>query len=123
MLPSASFFHNKWKTKQLLENNNLPCMNYTAHYPIYYEFSKLKEIWDKFDMRKESYVLEDVYFNYFEHEEPVLDTDVRLGVWNYEIYRKKFQDAINDPKIKFVCNGVEGWNEDMENDLEKIVNE
>ena len=123
MLPLASFYNNKWKPKQLLEKNNLPCINYTAHYPIYYEFSKLKEIWDKFDMRNESYVLEDVYFNYFEHEEPVLDKDIRLGIWNYEMYKNKFQDAVNDPKIKFVCNSVEGWNEDMENDLEKIVSE
>ena len=120
-LPLTAFFNNKWKTKQLLIRNNLPCVNYTAHYPVYYEFSKLKEIFNKFNMREESYVLEDLYFNYFKHDKPVLDNDVRLGVWNYEIYKNELQKAIDDPKIKFACNGVEGWSEDLENDLKKIV--
>ena len=119
-LPLASFFNNKWKTKELLVENNLPRVNYTTHYPCYLEFSKLKEIWDKFNMREESYVVEDIYFNYFEHDEPVLDDDVRLGIWSEKVYKEKFQDALNNPKIKFVCNSVEGWSEDMEKDLRKI---
>ena len=83
---------------------NLPTIDYTTHYPYYYEFSKLKEIWDKFDMRSESYVLEDIYFNYFSHPEPIQVNCIRLGVWSKSDFDDKFQNAINDPNIKFICN-------------------
>jgi hypothetical protein len=120
-LPLTSFFNNKWKTKQLLIDNNLPYLSYTTHYPIYYEFSKLTEIFNKFNMREESYVLEDLYLNYFKHDEPVLDKEIRFGVWSYEIYKNELQNALNNPNFKFACNSVEGWSEELENDLLKIV--
>lgn len=122
-LPLASFPNNKWKTKELLVKNGLPHVNYTTHYPCYFEFSKLKELWDKFNMREESYVIEDLYFNYFDHDEAILDSEIRLGVWSEKVYKEKFQDALNNPKIKFVCNSVEGWSEELENNLRNIVKE
>lgn len=120
-LPCNFWKHDKWKTRQLLDNEGLPHINYTTHYPCYLDFSKLKEIWDKFDMRNESYVLEDVYFNYFEHQKPVLDSEIRLGIWNNEIFRNEFSNAMKNPNIKFCCNSVEGWSEDLEKVLEGIV--
>lgn len=74
-------------------------------------------------MQNESYVLEDIYFNYFKHEEPILDSEIRLGIWNKQIYKQEFQKALNNPNIKFVCNSVEGWSKELENDLEIIINE
>lgn len=74
-------------------------------------------------MQNESYVLEDIYFNYFKHEEPILDDEIRLGIWNKQIYQQEFQRAINNPNIKFCCNSVEGWSKELENDLEIIINE
>lgn len=59
-------------------------------------------------MRNESYVVEDIYFNSFKHEEPILDSTIRLGVWNKEIFENEFEKAVNNPNIKFVCNSVEG---------------
>ena len=41
-------------------------------------------------MRKESYVLEDIYFNFFKHEEPVLDSKIRLGIWSMDIFKNDF---------------------------------
>jgi len=119
--PTRFWNHDKWKTRQLLDKENLPHINYTTHYPRYFEFSKLKEIWDKFNMDNESYVLEDIYFNYFNHEEPILDSTIRLGIWNNDIYKKDFQNAIENPDIKFVCNSVQGWSRELENDLKKII--
>jgi hypothetical protein len=72
-------------------------------------------------MLNESYVLEDVYFNYFKHEDPILDSKIRLGIWSKEIYERDFQKAIENPNIKFMCNSVEGWCKELEDDLEKIV--
>ena len=119
--PASFWRHDKWKTRQLLDDNNLPHYNYTTHYPCYFEFKKLKEIWDKFNMRNESYVLEDIYFNYFKHEEPILDSTIRLGIWNKDIFKNEFQKAVDDPNIKFVCNSAEGWSKELENNLEEIV--
>lgn len=119
--PTNYWNHDKWKTRQLLELYKLPHYNYTTHYPCYFEFDKLKEIWDKFNMRKESYVLEDIYFNYFSHPTPVLDSTIRLGVWDFKTYNILFQNAIKDSNIKFVCNSVSGWSKELEDDLWKII--
>ena len=119
--PTSFWRHDKWKTRQLLDKYSLPHINYTTHYPCYFDFKKIKEIWDKFNMRKESYVLEDIYFNYFKHEEPILDSTIRLGIWDNNIYKNNFQNAVNNPNIKFMCNSVDGWSKELEKDLERIV--
>ena len=119
--PTSYWKYDKWKTRQLLDKYNLPHVNYTTHYPCWFDFKKFDEIQKKFDMLKESYVFDDVYFNYFEHEDPVLDSTIRLGIWNYNIYKNEFKNAVGNPNIKFICNSVEGWSKDLEKDLEKIV--
>ena len=72
-------------------------------------------------MLEESYVFDDVYFNYFEHEEPILDSTIRLGIWNNEIYKNEFQKAVDNPNIKFMCNSVEGWSKELENSIAELV--
>jgi hypothetical protein len=112
--------HNKWKTRQLLDRENLPHINYTSHFPCWFDFEKLLTIIEKYDLMNESYVIEDIYFNYYEHEKPIKDDEIRLGIWNYDIYKRDFQKALENPNIKFMCNSVEGWSKDLENDLKKI---
>lgn len=113
--------HDKWKTRQLMDRENFTHVNYTTHFPCYFEFERFKELWDKFNMREESYVPEDVYFNSYKHQEPILDSTIRLGVWSKEIFENDFQNAVRDPKIKFICNSVEGWSKELEEELNKIV--
>ena len=120
--PKSYWNYDKWKTRQLLDREGLPHINYTTHYPCYFEFKKMDEIRKKYNMLNESYVFDDVYFNYFEHEEPVLDNEIRLGIWNNYIFKNDFQKAVANPKIKFMCNSVEGWSKELENELIKIVN-
>ena len=119
--PSSYWNHDKWKTRQLLDKERLPHINYTIHYPCYFEFKKLNEIQKKYNLFNESYVFDDVYFNYFKHEEPILDSTIRLGIWNKQIFERDFQNAVNNPNIKFVCNSVEGWSKELEQALEKII--
>lgn len=119
--PTTYWNHDKWKTRQLLDKENLPHINYTIHFPCWFDFSKLNEVFDKFNLREESYVLEDIYFNYFKHPEPILDSEIRIGVWDFETFKNNFQKAINNPNIKFACNSVEGWSKELENSLEAIV--
>lgn len=120
-LPSNFWKHDKWKTRQVLDQWKLPNINYTTHFPCYFEFEKLKELWDRYDMRNNSYVIEDIYFNTYEHDEPKLDSTIRLGVWSKDIFEKDFDAAVQDPNIKFVCNSVEGWSPELEEALGKII--
>jgi len=120
--PTSYWRYDKWKTRQLLDGINCPHINYTTHYPCYFEFSKMELIRKKFNMLNESYVFDDVYFNFFEHEEAILDSTIRLGIWNRDIFEKDFDNAINNPNIKFMCNSVEGWSIELENKLKEIVN-
>lgn len=118
--PTSYWNHDKWKTRQLLDKENLPHINYTTHYPCWLEFSKLREIQDKFNMLEESYVLEDIYFNYFTHSEPILDNNIRLGIWDQKIFKEEFQKALDNPDIKFMCNSVKGWSKELEKSLKLI---
>lgn len=113
--------YDKWKTKQLLDRENLPHINYTTHYPCYFEFKRLDNLRKRYNMSNESYVFDDVYFNSFEHEQPILDDTIRLGIWNYNIYKNEFQNAVDNPNIKFMCNSVEGWSTDLEKSLWEIL--
>ena len=56
-----------------------------------------------------------------EHEKPIKDDEIRLGIWNYNIYKRDFQKALEKPNIKFMCNSVEGWSKDLENDLRSLI--
>lgn len=119
--PTSYWRFDKWKTRKLLDIANLPHINYTTHYPYYMEFKKLNEIQKKFNLLQESYVMEDIYFNYFSHNKPILADEIRFGIWNKEIFERDFQKAVDNPKIKFMCNSVEGWSKELENELNKII--
>lgn len=120
--PKSYWNYDKWKTRQLFDKEGMSHINYTTHFPYWYEMDKLLAIIEKFDLMNESYVLEDIYFNYYEHEKPIIDDEIRLGIWNYDIYKREFQSALKNPNIKFMCNSVEGWSKDLENDLYKEIN-
>lgn len=119
--PASWWTHDKWKTRQLLDRENLPHVNYTTHYPCWLDFYKLESIWKRYNMNNESYVLEDIYFNYYNHQEPVIDSSIRLGIWNINIYKNEFNKAVSDPNIKFMCNSVDGWSKELEDSLHKII--
>ena len=119
--PTSFWNYDKYKTRQLLDKESLPHCNYATHFPSYFEFKKLEEIWDKYNMREESYVYEDIYFNYFHHDEPVLDSAVRLGIWNRDILKNDFKNAIDNPAIKFMCNSVNGWSAELEEFLQTFL--
>ena len=120
-LPASCWKHDKWKTRQLVDKEGFSNINYTTHYPCYFEFERLKQLWDKYNMMEESYVLEDIYFNSFKHPDPILDSTIRLGIWSRSIFERDFNAAINNPNIKFVCNSVEGWSKKLEEALKLII--
>ena len=46
--PKSYWNYDKWKTRQLLDKEGLPHVNYTTHYPCYFEFKKMDEIKKKY---------------------------------------------------------------------------
>lgn len=120
-LPSSYWGYDKYKTRQLLDKLKLGHINYSTHYPCYFEFAKLKKIWDKFDMRHESYVIEDLYFNIHQQKVVVLADYIRVGIWDQESFKQKFEQALQSQNILFVCNSAEGWSPLLEYELSKIV--
>lgn len=119
--PTSFWRHDKWKTRQLLDANNLPHINYTTHFPCYFSFERLKALWDKYDMRNNSYVVEDIYFNTYPHEEPVQDGTIRYGIWGPKQMGAPLEAAIASPNIKFLCNSVEGWSLELEQILSNLI--
>ena len=119
--PTNYWRHNKWKTRQLLDKENLQHINYTTHFPCWFDIKKLLNIFEKYNLLEESYVLEDIYFNYYEHDKPILDSEIRLGIWEPAIYENDFEKALDNPDIKFICNSVDGWSKSLENSLRDLL--
>lgn len=59
------FRRDKMKTKRWLSSQGLPCRNFTTHLPAWYEWDKAEALWDMLGMERQSYVVEDTYFNYY----------------------------------------------------------
>jgi len=121
--PSNYWTNNLWKTKKYLLEHDHPTINYVTHYPVYFNIDKLLELERKIKLRKNSYVLENLYFNIFPTENIKQVDSIRLGIWNNDIFKNKFKDAINNPNIKFVCNSVQGWSKELEVELNNLIND
>lgn len=114
---------NLLKTKTKLLKKDLPVVNYIIHYPMYLEFNKIYKLNTICNITNRNYVIENLYFNYFEHDDPVQINEIRLGIWNNDIYKEHFQDALINPNIKFICNSVDGWSEELEYELNNLIND
>jgi hypothetical protein len=53
------------KTARVLHEAGLPIRNFTTHLPQWIEWELLEYLWDKYDMTRQSYVFEDLYYNTF----------------------------------------------------------
>lgn len=120
--PTSYWKHDIWKTRQLLDKEKLPHVNYTTHFPFYVEFCKTKELCDKYNLTHNSYCFESLYFNYYSHEEPVIDSDIRYAICNREdSLRANIQNAINNTSIKFLFSSNDGWSEYLHKQLKELI--
>ena len=118
---SANGWHrDQWKTKEMCLKERLPIDNWVCHLPVYYEWDKLFEIYDKYDCEHESYVVENLYFNtYYKNRVPVqlslLHDNLKCGVYrahpDMSIVREAFVNKI------WISNGVTGWIPELDNML------
>ena len=109
------------KTKYLLKSLGLPDRNFTTHIPIWFEWDKVEELWEKFDMEHESYVIEDLYFNYFYPVAGAIelneDSDnIKCGVYTTRPNPERLLDAFS--KKIWINNSPDGWQPCLVNLLE-----
>lgn len=53
------------RTRELLDREKLPSRNFTTHLPQWFEWDKLFALYDRYDMDNNSYVFENIYYNYY----------------------------------------------------------
>lgn len=120
-------FHGSWistnlwqidnaKTADLLIARGLPNRSYVCHLPVWYDWDKLLTLYDQLDAEHESYVWEQIYFNYYYKDrvprllDPERD-DVRLRIADHSFTRNEIRHAIG--KTIWIYNTVEGWSNDL----------
>lgn len=109
-----------YRTKKILEKNNLPTMNWICHLPVYYEWDKLFDIYEKYECDKKSRVVEQLYFNtYFAGCKPIVieeePNDYQFKLWDKCTSVNDFKAAIG--KKIWLANSEKGWSKEMEDAL------
>lgn len=98
-----------------LQDLGLPQRNWTTHLPCWFDFNKLMLMFARFEMDKQSYTLEDLYFNlYHAGDEAELDAPYKFMV----AHKSDVLDF--DAAVKqrmWICNTVDGWSEELERKL------
>ena len=118
---------NRWqqdkaRTKRKLIEEGYPYRNFTTHLPQWYEWKKLKALWDKYDMAHTSYVMEDLYYNiYFKGRIPLqlhIDHDnLKCGVYRSNPRLEYIEMALN--RQIWIQNSPDGWIPFLEAALKK----
>ena len=101
----------KMKTKMLLLRLGYPQRNWTTHLPIWYEWGKIMTMWLNFNMDNESYVIEDLYHNfYFPVSRAVTigeDDNYKCGVYTTNPNIERLERAFTE-KI-WITNSPDGY--------------
>ena len=108
----------KMKTKKALIEAGLPTRNFTTHLPYWFDWDKIEELWEKYDMDHSSQVIEDLYYNTFYRDRNPFqlqsDTDnLKCGVYDTS---KECVDRLRkamSTKI-WITNSPKGWCNDLE---------
>lgn len=107
------------KTGIICHRDGLDTFNWTTHLPHYYEWDKLFALYDKYDCDHNSYVIENLYYNYYlPDKRPYLLN--RNDPWKYEVsfvppYIPDLHNAFAT-KVWVTCT-ESGWSERMEEEL------
>lgn len=111
----VDWYSDKQKTGELCDNEGLPRRNWVCHLPVYYEWEKLFNIYDKYDCDHVSYIVENIYFNIEYPGDPHAED---CFVYRDEI-RSPGQTIRPIGSVKWITNAVGGWSPEMEAMLRK----
>ena len=124
-ISTKAWHDEKKKTKELLIKEGYPVRNFVTHLPIWYEWDKLEKMFMRFEMDKNSYIPEDLYFNiYYSNRIPatlnIYFDNFKCGVYRQnpriEFIKKAFKSKI------WIQNSVEGWIPALEKMLQEYYN-
>ena len=109
------------KTHTLCIREGLPVLNYVCHLPVWYEWDKLFAVYDKYNMDKQSYIVENIYYNlYHDSRTPIMidGTDkIRCWIKNRKDDVVKYQNGFMG--CVWCCNTPNGWSVELENEVAK----
>ena len=110
--PGCGWRFDKYRTRLLLDREGLPHRNYTTHVPCWFRWDRLEYLWLKYNMRYESYVIEDLYYNIFHASEPAIQcNEVKFQLCAPE----QWQMVPNEMQHKtWICNSPGGWSKELE---------
>jgi len=113
---------NKWvvdnyRTKKLLIRDRYPTMNWVCHLPVYYEWDKLFDIYERYDCDEKSRVVEQLYFNIYYGDSDYVVIEEEPNNYQYKVWEGKHdidgvEEALNE-KI-WISNSVKGWKPELE---------
>ena len=100
------------KTAALLKSLGLPQRDFTTHIPIWFDWKKIEYLWERFDMQHESYVIEDLYFNFYYPFAGAVQLDedsdrIKCGVYTTRPNPERLLSAFRN-KI-WITNSPDGW--------------
>lgn len=118
--PNA-WVRDKVKTRNALDRAGLPRRNFTTHLPQWYEWKLLETLWKRYEMDKESFVMEDLYYNSFFQDRIPFQLDkwrdnLKLGVYTKDPDPAELGRAFFH-KI-WITNSPVGWVPELYNRLE-----
>lgn len=103
------WYSDKGKTGELCDREGLPRRNWVCHLPVYYEWDRLLEIYDRYDCDHNSYIVENIYFNVLYPGDP--------HAVNSHIYHDEVKTSNPDIRpigsVKWVSNANSGWSEKL----------
>lgn len=110
--PSRPWEFEKQKTIELLTSEGYSIRNFTTHLPVWFEWKKLLDMFDKYDMDNNSYILEDVYFNMYYPDRVALTLNIDFDNFKCGVYRPSPRWEYIERALKnkiWIQNSVEGW--------------
>lgn len=105
------------KTKAILERFRLPTRNFTTHIPIWFDWDKIQILWNFFSMDRESYVIENLYFNFFYPTRIPLQLSMAFDNFKCGVYRpnpnfNRIREAFSGQI--WITNSPEGWSDELD---------
>lgn len=108
----------KQKTGELCFRAKLPVRNWVCHLPVYYEWERLLDMYERYNCDNISYIAENIYFN--EKYPDEIDAFDEM----------EFHDEVKTEKItlrplgevQWISNSIGGWSKELEQTLRNHYN-
>lgn len=106
----------KWRTAQALQAGGWPCRNCTTHLPQWFEWDKVEALWQRYEMDRVSYTIEDLYYNIYYPRRVFFQLDatdnLKFGLYEQGITAERIR-RVMARKI-WLTNSPVGWSADLE---------